>query len=1051
MAIHAGAVGLRALSFAAFVLMLLATVAAAADDQIVDFDREIRPILSENCFRCHGPDEESRQAELRLDTKEGALSDGRIVVARAPAESELYRRITSDDADERMPPADEGAALSRDQIETIRHWIEQGAQWRQHWAFEPPARPPLPAVRDAARPRTAIDRFVLARLERERLAPSPEADKATLLRRVTLDLTGLPPTPAEVDAFLADRAPDAYERLVDRLLASPRYGERMATLWLDAARYADTSGYQSDGPRHMWRWRDWVLDALNSGMPFDRFTIEQIAGDLLPAAAVSQRVATGFNRNHRGNAEGGIIPEEYAVEYVVDRVDTTSTVWLGLTLACARCHDHKYDPLSQRDFYRLFAYFNNVPEHGRALKDGNSPPYIAAPTEAQREQLAQLDARIADVAAEVARVRQRLQRKQAAWEAAFDAQQRVDWSLDDGLIASFPLDGDAAAVAGSAAEAFRDGDPQFCTGALGMAGEFDGRRFIEAGDVADFGYFDKFSLAAWVRSEGKLGGTILSRMTDEEQGDGYSVRLADGRVHVDLVKRWLDDSIRVKTRERLPAGEWHHVLVTYDGSRLAEGVTIYLDGRPAEKIVELDFINQSFAAKAPLRIGGGNGPEGRFHGAIDDVRVFDRCLEPREAAIVAARSRIDEIVALPSAKRSEGEAAKLRAYFLASHAPRKIRNAHQQLAALRRERAQLVESLPSVMVMQELPQPRPSYILKRGQYDAPGEEVSPSVPAALPPLPEGAPQNRLGLAEWLVDDANPLTARVAVNRAWQALFGQGLVSTAEDFGVQGERPTHAELLDWLAVEFRESGWDTKRLHRQIVTSAVYRQSSRTRPELTERDPANRLLARGPRFRLSAQMVRDQALAAAGLLVEQVGGPSVKPYQPPGLWEEVSGATYEQDHGTSLYRRSLYTYFKRTAAPPGMIAFDAAGRETCIVRPARTNTPLQALVTLNDTTFVEAARKMAERVLREGGDSPDERIDYAVKLILSRPPNAIEESIFRNAYRRQLARFQQQPDEAAKLLSVGESPADASLDPAELAACAVLCNLILNLDETLTRQ
>ncbi|MEQ8786645.1 MAG: DUF1553 domain-containing protein [Pirellulaceae bacterium] len=1023
----------------------------------VDFDRQVRPILAEYCFQCHGPDEKNRQADLRLDTQQGALA-GETIVAGEPDASEIIERITTGDDDLRMPPSDSGRRLSAEQIDLVRRWIAEGAAWSQHWSFQPQTRPRLPDVENHAWTRGAVDRFVLARLEAAGLTPGREADKETLIRRVTLDLTGLPPTPDEIDAFLADASPDAYERVVDRLLASPRYGERMATPWLDAARYADTSGYQSDGPREMWRWRDWVIDALNAGMPFDQFTIEQIAGDLLPEATLEQQIATGFNRNHRGNSEGGIIPEEYAVEYVVDRVDTTATTWLGLTLACGRCHDHKYDPLTQRDFYRMFAYFNNLPEHGRALKEGNSPPYLPAPTARQQEELAQLEASLDAARTRVARLQPQLQKKQRQWEKTFKPDGPIHWSPGEGLVAHFSMERSDGESKGESSEEstddavaamFQDGAPAFQQGEIGRAALLDGKRYLDAGDVGEFGYTDKFTLAAWIRPTDQHGGTIVSRMTDEAEGDGYSLQLREGRLHVNLVKRWLDDAVRVHSVEQITSGRWRHVAVTYDGSREARGVAVYLDGHRLELEVELDFINQSFASKEPLRIGGGGGAEGRFHGAIDEVRVFDRCLAADEVAVVAEPRSIDEIVAASPDERGAAAAAKLKRYFLADHAPPILREAHRRLDQISQRRERLTAGFPTVMVMQEMPTPRPTHVLIRGAYDAPGEPVSPGVPESLPALPEGAPSNRLGLARWLVDDANPLTARVAVNRYWQIFFGEGLVRTSEDFGIQGERPSHPELLDHLAVELRRSGWDVKRMHRLLVTSATYRQSSHASPKARRLDPENRLLSRGPRRRLSAQMVRDQALAASGLLVEQLGGPSVRPYQPEGLWEEVSGAKYEQDHGASLYRRSLYTYFKRTAAPPGMMAFDAAGRETCIVRPSRTNTPLQALVTLNGDTFVEAARVLAERVLHEADEQPERRLDLACRLVLGRRPGQRERAILLDALRYHLAQFRESPDDARRFVSQGESPVDSQLDAAQLAAYTAVTGLIFNLDEAVT--
>ncbi len=1045
----------RAFLFASLACMWMAPSQAFLTAAEIDFDRDVRPILSDHCFQCHGPDAAQRKADLRLDTEAGALADlggHRAIVPGDPKTSELVRRITAADPDERMPPADSARQLSAAQISTLERWIAAGAKWQSHWSFIPPARPNAPAVKEIHWPRNEVDAFILARLEAEGVGPSPEADKTTLLRRVTFDLTGLPPTPAEVDVFLADDSLAAYERAVDRLLASPRYGERMAVRWLDAARYADTNGYQSDGERIMWRWRDWVIDAYNRNLPFDQFTVEQLAGDLLPGCTLDQQIATGFNRNHRGNGEGGIIPEEYAVEYVVDRVDTTATVWLGLTLGCARCHDHKFDPVTQREFYSLFAYFNNVPERGKAVKFGNSPPLVRSPTTRQQLELAALERSLAAAEAEYDRLARDLPDAQAAWENAAAKSPPADWTLTDGLEARFSFDGAVQnGVHAELAAKFSDGEPAFAPGRVGQAGDFEGRRYVDACNVGAFGFLDKFSTSAWVNPADAAGGIIVSRMKDAPEAAGYSLSVANGKVQLNLVMRWLDDSLRVETERSLPPGQWHHLLATYDGSRVAAGIQIYIDGRPEPLKVLLDDLNQSFAVEEPLRIGGGGGPDGRFHGRLDDVRVYRRALLENEAALVAAAESIAEIVALPSAERSANQSQKLAAYFLAEAAPEPIRNAWRQVVDLRRKREAFVESFPTTMVMQEMAAPRETFMLVRGEYDKRGEHVTPGIPASMPPLPADAPANRLGFARWLVAPTNPLTARVAANRHWQMLFGTGLVKTVGDFGAQGEAPSHPELLDWLATEYVRNGWDTKALLRLLVTSSTYRQASRPSAELLRRDPENRLLARGPRVRLAAEMIRDQALAASGLLVERIGGPSVKPYQPGDLWKELASVEYVQDHGASLYRRSIYTFWKRTVAPPTMITFDAAGRETCVVRETRTNTPLQALALLNETTFVEAARMLAQRVMLAGEATPEARIELAFRLVVARRPQPAELAILIEGFQNHLARYRAEPEAATELLRTGEAARDELLDAAELAAYTAVTSVILNLDEAVTKE
>ncbi|KAF0171302.1 MAG: hypothetical protein FD161_4335 [Limisphaerales bacterium] len=1036
--------------------------APAALPNRVEFNRDIRPVLSDACFQCHGPDSVKRKAGLRLDTEAGLtskLKGGALVVAGKPERSELHRRITTTDADDHMPPRDAARQLTSGEVELIRRWIEQGAKWEKHWAFIAPKRPALPKVQGSKfKVQSPIDAFILARLEKEGIPPAPEADKATLIRRVTLDLTGLPPTPAEVEAFLADASPRAFEKVVDRLLASPRYGERMAIRWLDAARYADTSGYQSDGERTMWRWRDWVIEAFNRNLPFDQFTIEQLAGDLLPSATLQQRIATGFNRNHRGNAEGGIVPAEYAAEYVVDRVDTTATVWLGLTVGCARCHDHKYDPVTQREFYQLFAFFNNVPEKGRAIKIGNSPPYLKSPTDAQAADLAALDAKLAKARHRLLELEPEIRAAQLAWENALATKPPLSWTITNGLQARFELDGRLASAFGTNGPArFEGGDGSFAPGPRGAAAAFDGRRFINCGDIGNFGFLDKFTLAAWIQPRGTNDGAIISRMVEQDSdsgfasdSEGYSVHLKGGRLHVYLTKRWLDDALRIETETTLAPDRWQHIAVTYDGSRLAAGVKVFVDGQPQRTRVLLDELNQTFQTKQPLRVGAGGGPANRFHGLISDARVYGRTLTAEEAGVVAAAESLTELAALPAPQRTARQLAKLRTAFLESHGPEPLRAAHRGHAALQRQRDALVESFPTTMVMEEMPQPRDTFVLKRGEYDKPGEQVRPGFPAALVAKSGGTPRNRLDFARWLVSPQHPLTARVAVNHYWQTFFGAGLVRTVEDFGAQGGPPSHPELLDWLATEFIRTGWNVKAMHKLIVMSATYRQSSHVTPELLARDPDNRLLARAPRVRLPAEMVRDQALFAAGLLVEQIGGPSVMPYQPAGLWKELSGTDHVPEHGEKLWRRSLYTFWKRTSPPPTMMTFDAAGREACSVKQSRTTTPLQALALMNEITFVEAARKLAERAMKSAGPDAPARLAFAFRLVNAREPRAAELEILVAGFEQQLARFRKDPQAALELVGIGEAPRDTTLPLAELAAFTTTANLMLNLDEAITR-
>lgn len=945
--------------------VLSLALASAALAQ-VEFDREIRPLLSDTCFKCHGPDDATREADLRLDSREGLFS---VVES-----GNLLERITTSDPDDRMPPPKSGLKLSAAQIQSVKNWIDQGAEWKQHWSLVPPTKPEIPDVSNPAWIRNPIDAFVLARLDSEGLKPSAAADPLILRRRLSFDLTGLPPEP--------DKDPT-----IDEMLSSTRYAERMAFRWLDAARYADTSGYQTDGWREMWRWRDWVIDAFDKNMPFDRFTIEQLAGDLLPDPTLDQLIATGFNRNHRGNAEGGSIPEEFQVEYVVDRVDSTFAVWQGLTMGCARCHNHKYDPISQRDYYAVFAFFNNIPEHGRAWKEGNSVPWIPAPTPEQTRQLRALNENLEKLRAEFGKWEPKLPDMIANWAARVRLAQ---WTI--------------------------------------MEGEVDWE--AENGSAADFGYLDSFSLGAWVTRAEAEAGTVISKMIPIDRESGYSLHLTEnGAVQLNLVKRWLDDSLRVETKARVPLNKPTHVFATYDGTRTSKAIRIYVNGKLAEHSANLDYINQSFAvADEPVRIGKGNSD---FRGEIAEPRIFDRALPADDVEIVASRS---------------WSKPKLRRYFVEHGGPEELRQIWKKMRSAERERSQFERDLPSVMVMRETA-PRETRVLMRGAYDKPGEPVEAGVPSVLPPLPADAPPNRLGLARWLVSTENPLTARVVVNRVWRDFFGVGLVKTAEDFGVQGERPSHPELLDWLAVEFMESGWDFHHLIELIVGSQTYRQSSAVTRQLLARDPENRLLARGPRFRLPAEMIRDQALLVSGLLSEKIGGPSVKTYQPEGLWKDIASDTvYELATGEDLYRRSLYTYWKRTVPPPMMMNFDASSRESCEVHVRRTNTPLQALNLMNDVAFVESARVLASEILAD-----EDPLNSGFVRVLGRGPTDGERRQLLASLEFYRVEFAKQPGEARRLISMGNTEAVEEVDEANLAAWTMLCSTLLNLDETVTKE
>jgi len=1041
------------LAIGAFVLLLQASPSlntlraappATRTQPTIDFNRQILPILSDNCFACHGPDASQRKAKLRLDTKDGSRAElrdgGFAIVPGKSAESVLMQRVTAQEPAPRMPPPKTDKHLTPQQIELLRQWIDQGAPWVQHWAFAPPRRPALPAVTDKNWPKSPIDHFVLARLEAEHLRPAPGADKARLLRRVTLDLTGLPPTAAEVDAFLADSSPEAYEKVVDRLLESPNYGEHMARYWLDAARYGDTHGLHLDNYREMWPYRDWVIKAFNNNLPFDRFIVEQLAGDLLPSATLDQIVASGFNRCHVTTNEGGSIDEECYMRNVVDRIDTTGIVFLGLTMGCARCHDHKYDPIKSKDYYQLFAFFNSLDE---APLDGNAAQYapiarVGAP--AQLQALAQLQQKVGDMRAKIAAEVAKANYDDGVDKKPLPALARVEftWVDDDIPIgAQFASDG---GVNGKWNFVTAPGHPVF-SGSKSVLRTATGRSQhsfenarpglrVGAGDALfAHVYLDpanppKEIMLQWNTGEWKhrayWGGNLISW-----GADNTSERRSMGPLPP--VGKWVRlevEAAKVGLRPGAVITGW--AFTQHDG-------TVYWD--KAGIVTQTPQGDQPFDTLSTwLHVQEGSGGAGL----------------PRPIA---------QIVKLEPTKRTDSQRKKLRDYFI-ENAYTKARSVfeplHRQLAEIDKQRQQVEQQIPTTLVSKERSQPRPAYLLKRGEYDKRGDQVGRNTPAFLPPMPEKAPRNRLGFAQWLVSPAHPLTARVAANRFWQQFFGTGLVKTAEDFGSQGEPPSHPELLDWLAVQFREEGWDVKRLMKSIALSATYRQSSRVTPDRLAKDPANRLLSRGPRFRLDAEALRDQALAVSGLLVEKVGGPSVKPPQPAGLWEAVgyvtsNTANFTADTGIEkVHRRSLYTFWKRTAPPPQMNAFDAPSREACTVRRERTDTPMQALLLLNEKQYVECARALAGRTLRESSGTTEARLGYLFRLATARKPDAKELAELVSLYQENLATYTGDVESAKKLIAVGETKPDTKFNPTELAAWTMIANLVLNLDEVLNK-
>ena len=1003
--------------------------AAHASDRPLEFNRDVRPILAEHCFACHGPDSASRKADLRLDKREAAVKSGAIVPGD-PVESEIIERVNSAEADKVMPPPKAHKDLSAAQKETLRQWVAEGAEYQQHWSLIAPKRPALPAVKNADWAKNPIDAFILAGLEAKGLKPSPEADRRTLARRAALDITGLPPTPADVDALVADASPDAYEKYVDKLMASPRWGEHRARYWLDAARYADSHGIHFDNYREMYSYRDWVIKAFNANMPFDRFTREQVAGDILPNRTPDQQVASGFNRNNITTNEGGAISEEYLVLYARDRTETFSQVWMGLTTGCAVCHDHKFDPFSQKEFYELSAFFNNTTQ---AAMDGNvkdTPPVIFLPGESDRERWTALEGELAQAKQRVDSRREAARPDFDKWLAGLDAEKAAALAPSDGLVLRASLEARDAAPSASTASP------------------------LELAEVGDFEKDRAFSAAAWVKpSKAGLVGAIVARMDDGNGYRGWDLWMDGGKPAMHIINDWPGNALKVIGQSALKVGQWSHVLATYDGSGKAGGVRIYVDGMLQEMTVATDALKSTIRATVPLKVGRRHNSAALVGAQVRDVRVYGRSLAETDAQTLAGADRAATLVAMPADKRPAAEVDALYKWYLGTY-DNEYKSASLPLAALTQERAALKARGTVAHVMNERPEPAMAAILFRGDYDKPRDKVQAATPASLPPMAADLPKNRLGLAEWLLRPEHPLTARVTVNRDWQELFGTGIVRTAGDFGVTGEAPSHPELLDWLAVDFRESGWDVKRFYRQMFTSATYRQSAATSKEAVERDPANRLLSRGPRFRMDAEMVRDYALAASGLLVEKVGGPSVKPYQPDGVWEAVAmpesdTRSYRRDTGDKLYRRSLYTFWKRAAPPASMDIFNAPNRETCVVRRERTNTPLQALVTLNDPQFVEAARSLAESVLKSSAEDSG-RMSTLSGRLLSRPFRDEESRVIAASLAELTAYYKAHPEDAAKLLAFGDKKADASLDGPTLAAWSMLANELMNLDEVLNK-
>ncbi|MBM3845046.1 MAG: DUF1553 domain-containing protein [Verrucomicrobia bacterium] len=1175
----------------AWILLCSALTAHSASSSTIDFGRQILPILSDNCYACHGPDDQARKGGLRLDHPEDAFKPAKsgkpTIVPGKPEESELLKRLHTTDPDDAMPPEKFGKKLSEGQKALLKQWIAQGATWKQHWAFTPPVRPVPPPTRNTSWARNNVDRFILSRLEREGIKPSKEADPVTLIRRASLDLTGLPPSPDEVEAFRNDKRPDAYERLIERLMKSPRYGEHMAKYWLDAARYADSHGYHIDAERHMWKYRDWVIDAYNKNMPFDQFTIEQLAGDLLPEPSVDQKVASGYVRANMSTGEGGAIVDEYQAKYTFDRTETTSTIWMGLTMTCARCHTHKYDPITHREYFGLYSFFNNLKE---AVMDGNTPnpdPAIQVPSPDQKERLDSLRKWIAEGKTKVERAMPEIDEAQTAWEKSWRTRLAQAWTvsrpqsftatsnaqhqiLDDKSVLvtgpnppqdiySVVLRSEAGPFAGLRLEALPDDSlPQKSSsraddgifrlsefeadytlpGADGKPGETKSLKFSQA--IADATVKDREADKAidgkpetgWqaFSAASKSAATVLfllkepMQMPEEvelrlrmkfqasvnkraigrfrissAQSEDLAYALAppkpdpwhvlgalkagnpietlnsplDPEKKVDLKQTFqgVREEARWNAKADLEDGKNHVLVSSLHGVHGIYYLTRNLNARQ-EQTVEISvraddvfriWVNQEQVGERLVKEKPGEGPlkttvrlkKGDNQILIKAVNVqgnsrFQFSMSPMDESILPPRIAV--LLASPG-QMPPDQQTELKNHFRRVKSP-EWRKDNEQLAAWREEESGLNKAIPTTLVArEEMEKPRETRILMRGEYDKTGDVVGRGTPAVLPPFPKDSPTNRLGLARWLLMPSHPLTARVTVNRFWQQFFAVGIVKTSEDFGVQSEAPSHPELLDWLATEFITSGWDVQKVQKTILLSAAYRQESRHRPEVSARDPENRLIARGPRFRVDGEMIRDTALYVSGLLVEKQGGRSVKPFEPSGLWEAVSfnnSQKYVVDEGDALYRRSLYTHWKRQSPPPNMLLFDAPTREYCVVKRPRTNTPLQALALLNDPQFVEASRAFADRMLKDGGRNDESRLRYGFRRATGRPPTKAELDVLKESLAVQRAAFMGKAEEASKFLKVGNFAATSDATAEELAAWSAVASMILNLDETLTK-
>jgi mono/diheme cytochrome c family protein len=1046
----------------------------------ISFNDTIQPILSENCYACHGPDPGGRKAGLRLDRGEFAYAPhqdshekfGPAIIPGNPDKSPMIRRIETKNPKDRMPPPEAHKTLKPEQIALLRDWVKQGAPYEELWSFLPPKHQAIPAVQNDAWVRNAIDSFVLARLEKESLEPSPEADRRTLIRRVTYDLTGLPPAPEEVEAFVADASPNAYEKVVERLLASPRYGEHRAHYWLDVARYGDTHGLHLDNFRSIWPYRDYVIRAFNQNKPFDQFVREQLAGDMLPGKTLDTLLASAYLRAGISSGEGGTLIEELRVNNKRERTEAYGAAFLGLTVGCANCHDHKFDPITQRDFYRLTAFFNNLTEIASNDDRNDWPPFLRLPKLENREAYEQILAKRSDLERQLAERREHERDLIAAWLGGTAQVAKTVPVSSEALAARFRFDEqNGTTFIDSASRTAKKSVSATVAPVIWGEGTWfwpymrmDIGTRLEVPDLGQVEPTQAFSVGTWVRphlrpleskDEEKPTGVILSAADAGQNQRGWQLNITKGKLQFLFACAAPDNAVHLETKERvLVEGRWNHVLATYDGSGKAAGVALYIDGHRQELTVLKDSLQGSTRSSVPLEFGRVYPDANPLRqSAFQDFRFYLRKLSQEEAERLPIEDYVAELFQKPLSAWSEDEFHTVSEFYFAQR-DETSRQLKAQIAPLNEELERLSKDGVVALVSEEGPGLAYADVLSRGAFGSRTERVRPGVPHFLPPLPSGAPLDRRGLAEWTVSESNPLTARVTVNRMWAEIFGTGLVETTEDFGVMGGRPSHPELLDWLAVDFRENGWDVKRFYKQLVLSATYRQSARTTPQLLEVDPKNRMLARGARFRMDGEMLRDTALAASGLLVEKIGGPSVKPYQPVGVWEAGSHQgsdtkAYVQDHGDALYRRSLYTFWKRMATMPDMDTLDAPVHDAACTRRQRTDTPLQALVLMNDPLWLEASRHLAERVIHKSGET-DARLDYLGELLLARSWEPREQAVLKTALLKFQTSYAHEKSRAEELLKVGESTRDANIQPEELATWMLVASAAINLDSVLNK-